>query len=89
MALLRITLRSGLGSRVELMITLMPVLNFRLSQRRMSVSSRERVRCWRLINQEKGEIRRRELRGSKDEAELRDWERRIIWMRETLKAVAG
>ena len=60
----------------------MPVLNLRLCQRRMSVSSTVRLwlslrlsKYWRPINQERGVMRSKDKRGRSEEREFRDWEK--------------
>ena len=73
-----------------------PVLNFRLSQRRKSVSSTAMVvvvlvrdRDWRLTCQTKGEIKIREMRGMRERGELRDWDKMRIKTREKDRETAG
>lgn len=73
-----------------------PVLNFRLSQRRKSVSSTAiavvvwaRDRDWRLTCQTKGEIKIREMRGTRERGELRDWDKMRIRMMEKDSETAG
>ena len=70
-------------------VLLIKPLNFRECQRRMLVSSSESWRSRfffsrysRLINQARGSIRSRERRGIREKMEFRDWERKIIMIRE-------
>jgi len=70
-------------------VFLIKPLNFRECQRRILVSSSESCRSRfffskysRLINQARGSIRSRERRGIREEREFKDWERKIIIIRE-------